>query len=78
MTDPVRLPFHKDMTIGQALAMHPLAGQVFASFHLGGCAHCSISEEETIENVAMGYGIPLTMILDALNSLNKQPQTTQT
>jgi hybrid cluster-associated redox disulfide protein len=66
--------FGKDMTVGKALAAHPLAGQVFASFHLGGCAHCSISEEETLENVALGYGIPLTMLLDTLNGLPRQAE----
>jgi len=42
---------------------------VFANFHLGGCAHCAISEFETIEQVSEGYGIPLSMIMDALNGL---------
>jgi hybrid cluster-associated redox disulfide protein len=61
--------FHQDLTVGEAFALHPGARAVFANFHLGGCAHCAISEFETIEQVSEGYGIPLDMILGALNAL---------
>lgn len=61
--------FTKDLTIGQAMRLHPRAAEVFMGFHLGGCSHCAISEEEVIEQVAMGYGIPIDMLLNALNSL---------
>ena len=64
--------FHQDLTVGEAFALHPGARAVFANFHLGGCAHCAISEFETIEQVSEGYGIPLDMILDALNGLPDQ------
>jgi hybrid cluster-associated redox disulfide protein len=66
--------FHQDLTVGEAFALHPGARAVFAYFHLGGCSNCSISEFETIEQVSEGYGIPLSMILDALNSLDGAPQ----
>ncbi|HZV78744.1 MAG TPA: hypothetical protein VFF60_03925 [Candidatus Binatus sp.] len=61
--------FTPNLTVGEAFALHPGARAVFANFHLGGCAHCAISEFETIEQVSEGYGIPLSMIMDALNSL---------
>lgn len=61
--------FTPDMTVGEALALHPEAGLVFASYHLGGCSHCSINEYETLEQVCMGYGIPLDQLLDSLNNL---------
>lgn len=61
--------FHKDLTIGQAMRLHPRAAEVFMGFHLGGCSHCAISEEETVEQVSMGYGIPIDMLINALNSL---------
>lgn len=61
--------FREEMTVGEALALHPHAGQVFASFHLGGCSHCSISEQETIAEVCEGYGVPPDVLLEALNSL---------
>ncbi|MDQ2817551.1 MAG: DUF1858 domain-containing protein [Candidatus Eremiobacteraeota bacterium] len=64
--------FHQDLTVGEALALDPGARAVFANFHLGGCSHCAISEFETIEQVSEGYGIPLAMILDALNALDQE------
>jgi hybrid cluster-associated redox disulfide protein len=61
--------FYADMTIGEAMMLHPRAREVFAGFHLGGCAHCGINEFETIAQVTEGYGVPQEMLLGALNSL---------
>lgn len=61
--------FVKEMTVGAAMSTHPNARWVFASYHLGGCSHCAISSEETIEQVAEGYGVPLDKLIDDLNSL---------
>jgi len=61
--------FTADMTVGEALSLHPEAALVFASYHLGGCSHCSINELETIEQVCMGYGVPVDQLLDSLNNL---------
>jgi len=61
--------FNKDMTVEQAFKTHAGARRVFAKFHLGGCSHCAISETETIEMVSEGYGIPLPMLMDELESL---------
>ena len=61
--------FTKEMTVGEAMAMHPNTRWVFASYHLGGCSHCAISTEETIEQVAEGYGVPLDKLMVDLNSL---------
>jgi hybrid cluster-associated redox disulfide protein len=61
--------FTADMTVGQAMATHPNVRWVFASYHLGGCSHCAISEEETVGQVAEGYGVPLDKLLEDLNSL---------
>lgn len=61
--------FTPDMTVGEAMKLHPRAQFVFASYHLGGCSHCAISEHETIEQVCYGYGIPPDELLDSLNSL---------
>ncbi|MCS7204827.1 MAG: DUF1858 domain-containing protein [Leptospiraceae bacterium] len=61
--------FTSDMTVGEALSLHPDAALVFASYHLGGCSHCSINEFETIEQVCIGYGVPLEQFLDSLNNL---------
>jgi hypothetical protein len=51
------------------MQLHPRAREVFAGFHLGGCSHCGISEFETIAQVTEGYGVPMEMLLGALNSL---------
>lgn len=61
--------FEQTMTVGAAMSTHPNARWVFAAYHLGGCSHCAISSEETIEQVAEGYGVPLDKLLDDLNSL---------
>ena len=61
--------FSPAMTIGEALTVHPEAGLVFASYHLGGCAHCGINEIETIEQVCMGYGVPIDSLIASLNAL---------
>jgi hybrid cluster-associated redox disulfide protein len=61
--------FMKEMTVGEAMSVHPNARWVFASYHLGGCSHCAISNEETIEQVAEGYGVPLDKLIEDLNTL---------
>jgi len=61
--------FHAEMTVGNAMSTHPNARWVFASYHLGGCSHCAISEEETIAQVAEGYGVPLDKLIEDLNAL---------
>ncbi|MGE4158916.1 MAG: disulfide oxidoreductase [Planctomycetota bacterium] len=61
--------FRPDMLVSDAMAIHPRAKEVFAGFHLGGCSSCSISYNESIEQVCMGYGVEVEMLLDALESL---------
>jgi hybrid cluster-associated redox disulfide protein len=61
--------FSENMTIADAMNAHPRAKEVFAGFHLGGCAHCAISEFETIQQVCEGYGVPTEMVIGTLNTL---------
>ena len=61
--------FHKDMTIGEALKLHPLAQTVMAGFHLGGCSSCDIKEDHILGAAAKDYGINLDNLLEALNGL---------
>jgi hybrid cluster-associated redox disulfide protein len=71
--------FHAGLTVGEAMALHPNARWVFASYHLGGCSHCAISNEETIAQVAEGYGVPLDKLIEDLNTLfNETPQPAET
>ncbi|HUP48744.1 MAG TPA: disulfide oxidoreductase [Thermoanaerobaculia bacterium] len=61
--------FEAEMTVDEAMALHPAARWVFAAYHLGGCSICSVSNEETLAQVAQGYGLPLEKLLGDLNSL---------
>lgn len=61
--------FNLDMTVGEALTIHPRVREVFAAFHLGGCAHCAINQYETIGQVCAGYGVDPDMLLEVLESL---------
>ncbi len=61
--------FSADMTVGDAMEVHPRVREVFAAFHLGGCAHCSINRFETIGQVCAGYGVDVDMLLETLESL---------
>lgn len=64
--------FTPDMTVGEAMAVHPRVREVFAAFHLGGCAHCSINQYETIGQVCAGYGVDVEMLLETLDSLMEE------
>ena len=61
--------FSLDMTIAQAMAVHPRAAEVFAAFHLGGCAHCHINQVETLSQVCEAYGIDPEILLEELEGL---------
>jgi hybrid cluster-associated redox disulfide protein len=61
--------FTLDMTIAQALEVNPRAAEVFAAFHLGGCAHCHINRVETLEQVCAGYGIDPNQLLEVLEGV---------
>ncbi len=61
--------FTADMTLSEALQKHEQTREVFAAFHLGGCAHCAMNETETIAQATAGYGIDAEKLLNALNEL---------
>ena len=61
--------FHADMTVEEAMAVHPQVSEVFAAFHLGGCSSCGISEVETVGQVCMGYGIDVDVLMEVLEGL---------
>ena len=69
--------FTADMTVAEAMQAHPRAREVLAGYHLGGCAHCAISEFETIKQVCEGYGVPVDTLIDTLNSLAKPEQVAE-
>lgn len=61
--------FNPKMTIAEALAVHPRVNDVLASFHLGGCSHCAVSDVDTIEGACQTYGIDQAALMQALNGL---------
>ena len=66
--------FRADMAVAEAMAVHPRVAEVFAAFHLGGCAHCGISHYETIEQVCAAYGVEVEVLLEVLEGiLEKDP-----
>lgn len=65
--------FRPDMTVADAMAMHPRVAEVFMAFHLGGCSHCGISNFETVEQVCMAYGVDVEVLLEVLEGLMDKP-----
>ena len=66
--------FNPDMTIAEAIAIHPRVAEVFAAFHLGGCAHCHINQVETLDQVCMAYGIDPDMLMEVLEDVVKDEE----
>lgn len=66
------MQFSARMKVNEALAVHPGARWVFAAYHIGGCNDCPSAESETLEEVALAYGIPLDRLMADLNSLQKR------
>ena len=61
--------FTPSMTIAEAMQVHPRVTDVLASFHLGGCSHCAVSDVDTIEGACKTYGIDQKGLMLALNGL---------
>ena len=72
MADVEKKQFDLSMTISEAIAVHPRVAEVFAAFHLGGCAHCHISQVETLDQVCVAYGIDSDMLLEVLEDVVKE------
>lgn len=56
----------KDMTISQAVRLHPALQRVLEE-HGMGCSYCMASLDETIEGGARMHGVSLERLLQALN-----------
>ena len=61
--------FEANMTVSDALELHPAARWVFAAYHLAGCTSCGARSEETLGEVASGYQLSLEKLLGDLNGL---------
>jgi hybrid cluster-associated redox disulfide protein len=66
------MQFSAAMKVQDVLAQHPAARWVFAAYHIKGCDGCVSAENETLEQVAVAYGIPLDKLVADLNSLAAQ------
>jgi hybrid cluster-associated redox disulfide protein len=69
--------FSPDMSVAEAMSLHPRVGEVFAAFHLGGCAGCGIRYFETIEQVCMAYGVDVELLLEVLESLMENGRSSE-
>jgi hybrid cluster-associated redox disulfide protein len=63
------LRFEPTMTIAEALQMHPRVAEVLASFQLGACSQCAVSDVDTIEGACQTYGIDQGALMQALQGL---------
>lgn len=61
--------FQPETVVADALAQHPKVRWVFAAWHLGGCRECDRASDETLQQLAEGYRIPLDRFLADLNAL---------
>ncbi len=63
------LKFEPTMTIAEALQMHPRVAEVLASYRLGGCSQCAVSDVDTIEGACQTYGVDQGALMQALQGL---------
>jgi len=63
------LAFTPQLTVREAMLLHPQAEQLLASFHLGGCSSCAVDADETLAQVCREEGRDLTDLLANLNML---------
>ena len=61
--------FNPEMTIAEAMSVHPRVSEVLSRFQLGGCSHCAVSDVDTIQGACQTYGIDQAALMDALDGL---------
>ena len=66
--------FAPEMTVREVLMVHPQAEQVLASFHLGGCSHCSVEPGERLADACREHGVDVQALVGTLNLLVPQNQ----
>ena len=60
-------PLTGESTMDQALAGDPNLPVVLMRFHIGGCSLCGFEPQDTVAQVAEDNGVPLDVLLEALN-----------
>lgn len=69
-----KLQITPDMTIDEVLMVHPMAGQVLASFHIGGCSGCAVDGSTRLDLAAASSGQTVEPIIVALSNLIAESQ----
>lgn len=69
--------FSAQTTVHQAWRRHPGVRAIFTRHHLPDCPSCPVGEDERLEEVAFGYGIPLEPLLAELNALLESARAPQ-
>lgn len=64
-----KLRFHKDMNIGQVVALHPQAEKVIEKYFSKGCFTCPGIRMESISFGALMHGVDPEVIVKELNEL---------
>ncbi|MDP2691234.1 MAG: DUF1858 domain-containing protein [bacterium] len=64
------LVFHKDMTVGDAVALFPDAADILMSYGLH-CVGCHANSFETIEMGVMGHGYSSDEVTELIDELNE-------
>lgn len=66
---PAAVPFVATMSVDRAWSAHPDVPRVFRDFGLPSCNACAVRFDETLEEAAAAYSVPLDDLLTALNAL---------
>lgn len=61
--------FTPEMTVREALLLHPQAQQILAGFHLGGCSSCTVEPDKTLAALCASRGVNEAELLANLNQL---------
>ncbi|MEJ5247766.1 MAG: hypothetical protein WHS90_08365 [Caldilinea sp.] len=61
--------FTPEMTVREALLLHPQAQQILAGFHLGGCSSCAVEPDATLAALCASRGVDAAELLANLNQL---------
>ena len=65
---PAKGTFTETTKMGDVLRVNPAAQWTLRQFHIGGCHHCGFDPNDSIGKVANDHGIPVAMLLQALNN----------
>ena len=60
-------PFQANTKMADAMRADPNLPVVLMRFHIGGCSLCGFEEQDSIAEVAEANGVPLDVLLGAMN-----------